>query len=126
MTFKTARNLHLHSVRHEEKTIQCPECPKTFNNPIHYRSHYEIHLNLQYKCINCNVLCKTKRGLSRHMRKLYRVHSVRNTYLMILYSGKHRTTVPEKKFACPQCSLKFHARFVLENHMRSHTGEKRK
>lgn len=67
--FKTSSSLHTHRICHSEKTMNCPDCPMTFNRIAGFRKHRDIHLNLKYKCNFCHTELRSKDALERHTSK---------------------------------------------------------
>lgn len=68
-SFKTSSSLHTHRICHNEKTIQCPDCPMTFNRIAGFRKHRDVHMNLKYKCNLCHAELRSKDALERHTSK---------------------------------------------------------
>ncbi|XP_068627146.1 zinc finger protein 436-like [Battus philenor] len=92
----------------KKKRIPCPECDKVFSKNIYMKDHYNlIHLKkYKYRCDDCDKNYIRNADLIKHKRKI------------------HEGIMPEKNKICNLCGRKFSTNKILENHMRTHTGER--
>lgn len=77
----------------------CKLCPMKFHKPSMLKQHTQVHRI--YTCGVCNQQCEGIQGLNAHKRN----HS------------------KDKDYVCKECGMKFHQPYILERHMRIHTGQ---
>lgn len=119
--------------------LSCPNCPKTFYHQIsldyHKRKVHEPYSPLEevrnYLCNLCGFATKNKSYLERHLAthsndRPYRCDQCPKAYkqqaaLKSHFNNRHLNIRPH---VCPQCGLGFFTNRTLEDHIRTHTGEK--
>ncbi|XP_047542697.1 uncharacterized protein LOC125075140 [Vanessa atalanta] len=83
---------------------KCKICTKRFSDKSGLAHHVQLHsAERPYSCQLCPHTCKTKKYLSKHIK---RVHNV---------ATEHE---------CSFCGRKFHYKSLLDNHMYIHTDER--
>ncbi|XP_063607064.1 zinc finger protein 836-like [Penaeus indicus] len=106
--FQSRGSLLLHkSMKHGEKTLQCPKCPKKFVFQSHLRNHFDNAHNKaapQFKCEACGFCTKSM------------------TYLKAHHSRMHKN--PSKVYSCDHCNKNFRSKARVIEHVRIHTGER--
>lgn len=91
------------------KSSQCPVCSKIFKSPKYMREHLYSHSSKnQHMCDICGKLFKSV-SYARIHRKEH------------LEFGKQK----EKNFECDLCSRKYSSKTRLQEHIITHTGDKR-
>jgi len=94
-------NMHIRNVHIKKKDKVCPECGEKFFNLDTFRCHVNRHSDTRpFACEVCGQCYLTNRDLKRHRK----VH-----------------TVPYK---CQLCDRSFSAKYILDDHLRKHAGEK--
>ncbi|XP_059612622.1 gastrula zinc finger protein XlCGF7.1-like [Phlebotomus argentipes] len=89
---------------HEEKTIQCPECPLKFKYQHNLAKHRAVHSSSKpFECPHCPRKFKSKAVLVNHMR----IHDKGSALL-----------------ACDICSMTFQWKRNLRKHMQEHSSAK--
>ena len=88
-------------------TNECVLCHRVLSCKSALQMHYRIHTGERpFKCKICNRSFTTKGNLKTHM-------------------GVHRSKPPLRQFPqCPVCHKKYSNALVLQQHIRTHTGEK--
>ena len=86
--------------RHEEKTLKCSECSKTFRTKYKMNHHLKIVHEGQrpHKCDICGKSSGTIGNLQKHMNSVHKV---------------------ERPFKCPECSQTFTQRYHMNVHVSS-------
>ncbi|XP_059047567.1 myoneurin-like [Achroia grisella] len=98
-------------VRHRppvKKSFPCPECGKTYNKKITMKYHYNYeHLKkTQFYCTKCDRYFLNGFGLRQHTANIH-----------------DKITKPKNKI-CYLCGRGFNTNRILNNHIRTHTGER--
>ncbi len=108
--FKTKGNLTMHklSVHLKDKNHECnyKDCGKKFSLPSNLKSHILVHTgekNYECKHKDCNKKFRTKGNLTMHKRSVH---------------------LKERNHQCKLCLAEFSQKAHLDEHMRTHTGEK--
>ncbi|XP_072946935.1 uncharacterized protein [Epargyreus clarus] len=97
------------SVKHvPKKSFPCPECNKEYARPTAMKNHYR-HVHLKKTSFYCN-LC------SRYFLNGFRLRTHTATY--------HNKIHPPKNKICSYCGRGFQTNRILDNHIRTHTGER--
>ncbi|XP_055322856.1 zinc finger protein 208-like [Sitodiplosis mosellana] len=106
-SFKTVRGLSFHrnSYLHskEPAMIQCPDCPRTFNQLHNFKNHSAVHREDRYVCEICQAELVSKVSYKSHLKI-------------------HRRTEADRKYACKICPRKFWDPKTLRNHRSVHNG----
>lgn len=99
---------HVNVVHKKEKNYICELCSKAFPYRKSLRNHMDIKHDMNKKetilCPKCGDIFSSKIKLQIHV------------------SSKHKIKV--QKYVCKFCDFKTHARNVITEHERTHTGEK--
>ncbi|XP_041983883.1 zinc finger protein 436-like isoform X2 [Aricia agestis] len=97
------------STKHKKKAgIPCPECDKVYDRRSSMTNHYNhVHLKkTKHYCEPCEKYFLNGYRLRRHK------------------ASKHDKVPPVKNKMCPYCPRGFSTNRILENHIRTHTGER--
>ncbi|CAG4969608.1 unnamed protein product [Colias eurytheme] len=97
------------SVKHNGKRFPCTECDSVFSNSTALSSHYDFrHLKkTKYYCEPCDRYFLNASNLKVHKASSFHDH------------------VPNPKTKlCTICGRAFHTNRILQNHIRTHTGER--
>ena len=131
--------LKRHVLRHTgEKTIICESCQKTFMLLSQRNSHYKhVHLKIRpFKCNLCEKFAFTNnKDLLRHKRthgdvplaKPFSCERLlcKKTFAKVTSLEQHeRSHTGEKTHKCDVCQKKLACKLSLDFHKRTHTGEK--
>jgi len=109
---KSSENAKLESLVYNVETKlsdpnECALCHRVLSCKSALQMHYRIHTGERpFKCKICNRSFTTKGNLKTHM-------------------GVHRSKPPMRSFPqCPVCHKKYANSLVLQQHIKTHTGEK--
>ncbi|XP_063698594.1 zinc finger protein 567-like [Culicoides brevitarsis] len=93
-------------IRHDENGYKCKKCDERFYKSIHWRTHQLLHEpnarleDILFPCRKCPLEFSSSKDIQVHMR------------------NDHK-----KNFLCDLCAEVFHAKFVLQEHVRmTHSG----
>ncbi|XP_045541303.1 zinc finger protein OZF-like [Papilio machaon] len=88
--------------------IPCPDCGKTFSRKIYMKNHYKlVHMKeSKHYCEICNKYFISGYSLRTHRKSV------------------HERKYPPKNKICDICGKGFNTNRILNNHKRTHTGEK--
>ncbi|XP_058055159.1 zinc finger protein 420-like [Anopheles bellator] len=101
-TFNEARYLYIHMQIHDKDQNQCPHCPDKFALLYRLKEHIRTHTGEKpFSCKFCNKAFHAATNLRQHMQ----IHN-------------------KGQLQCPHCPRKFIQQSQLNEHIRSHTGEK--
>ncbi|XP_062544311.1 zinc finger protein 267-like [Armigeres subalbatus] len=88
-------------------------------------------LEYKFKCSDCSALFRLKSSLSSHWKKNHSGLKFICEHCGISFKSKHDMLIhelylhsTERPFACDLCEKRFHRKYDLANHRRSHTNEK--
>ncbi|CAB3384369.1 Hypothetical predicted protein [Cloeon dipterum] len=106
-SFLTKRMLSRHITEHSEyKAYRCTECLKGYSTKVGYALHMRKHT--EEKPISCPECGKTFKHISN----------------LKAHQKSHLPDEQKKRFKCPLCEKKFRCQFLVDEHMRIHTGER--
>ncbi|KAJ2942255.1 hypothetical protein O0L34_g15803 [Tuta absoluta] len=88
--------------------VKCPDCPNVYTRKVYMVNHYRAVHSKNYR-FYCNICQK---GLLNSTR--YKQH------MAYIHEGREK----EKNKICYICGRGFNTNRILENHMRTHTGER--
>ncbi|KAI5630849.1 hypothetical protein NE865_16441 [Phthorimaea operculella] len=92
----------------KRKSVKCPECPNVYTRKAYMVNHYRVVHSKNYR-FYCNICQKGLLNSTRFKQHMAYVHE-----------GRMR----EKNKICYVCGRGFYDNRILENHMRTHTGER--
>ncbi|KAK8754187.1 hypothetical protein OTU49_014758, partial [Cherax quadricarinatus] len=103
--FQTKSSLDMHmKLKHTEKTIPCPLCPRMFPFKFLMNKHVAKAHNssapLKHKCDDCDFHARTEGALRIHQRRMHTV-----------------------VFNCDVCNSSFNTKFAFDEHLALHVGE---
>lgn len=106
--FQTRNSFDMHmKLKHSEKTIPCPLCPRMFPFKFLMNRHVAKTHNSgtppQHKCEECDFCAKTEGALRIHQRRIH-------------------NTVP-KMYTCEECNMAFSTKLSFDKHVTFHVGE---
>ncbi|XP_013162657.1 PREDICTED: zinc finger protein 135-like isoform X2 [Papilio xuthus] len=119
----------------------CVECDKQYDSVEKYQNHlrtavqHKSPLTVSFPCPDCGKTFSRKVYMSNHyqlvhMKKSQHYCDICNKYFSSAFSLRtHRESVHEKKYPpkdkiCDICGKGFRVNTILNNHKRTHTGEK--
>ena len=136
----------IHQMLGKEKTFKffCAECGKGFTNKTYYETHLNKHSGEKpFQCPDCGTQFTSEQGLNQHLlRQACKMdNGISLTSLKCDTCQKEFSSIPKlklhylrsslcshgddlKPFPCTECDKRFNTAKYLENHMRSHTGER--
>ncbi|XP_059470502.1 zinc finger protein 271-like isoform X2 [Neocloeon triangulifer] len=105
--FYTKRMLLRHITEHSEyKGFRCTECLRAFNTKTGYNIHMRTHSEEKpYMCPECGKTFKHSSNLRAHEKS-------------------HLPDDQKKRFKCPHCEKTYRCQFLVDEHSRTHTGER--
>ena len=142
--FNTSSDLHKHKICvHQDRSqwkYECSFCQRRFPLKTNLDTHTKTHTGERnFLCHLCDRKCINKSVLKRHIES----HSIAKTFKcnlclqgykyqksldihMVKVHGIGEAKVPErvKKYFCSICPKSYFANNKLQNHIRSHTGER--
>ena len=104
--FRQRYYVKIHMLSHSEsKQFKCDLCDKYFSNDYARREHMQRrHGTRKFACDQCTCAYATKKALKRHNVEIH--------------------LGLQKRVACSECGKSFRGNAVLQQHMRTHTGER--
>jgi len=130
------KNDHIAAVHKGEKNYVCEICSKAFP----YRKSLKIHMELKHNdgplenilCTHCGSVFPSKLKLQIHIDCAHKVKVKKflckfcdfKTHAKNVITEHERTHTGEKPEICAWCGKGFNAKKTLKNHERLHTGEK--
>ncbi|XP_064292981.1 zinc finger protein 808-like [Plodia interpunctella] len=145
VTFKSNHTKQNHIREQHVKTRTeeafCVECNMQFDNVLIYKRHLKSSVkhnpksNVKYPCPECNKLFNKKMNMKYHYSyfhtdrtnfycEMCAKYFLNNYQLRRHKSVFHDKIKPVKNKFCPHCGRGFSERRVLNNHIRTHTGER--
>ncbi|XP_060808208.1 zinc finger protein 79 [Amyelois transitella] len=140
--FRTRTQMKHHQVKHSDaKDYYCVECDVRFKSAHNLRQHLQKSLkhkdkqSLKYACTRCDKRFESERALRQHalvQHEGVRAHrcavcpaalasrSSLAKHTLAVHAGRR----PPPRHICDTCGKAFRGKSVLENHARTHTGEK--
>lgn len=106
--FQTKSSLDMHmKLKHTEKTIPCPMCPRLFSFKFLMNKHvakaHSSGTSLQHKCDECDFYARTEGALRIHQRRIH-------------------NKIP-KMHTCDECNSSFSTKLTFDKHMALHANE---
>jgi len=130
------KNDHIAAVHRGEKNYVCEICSKAFP----YRKSLKIHMELKHNdgpvenilCTHCGGVFPSKLKLQIHIDCAHKIKVKKflckfcdfKTHAKNVITEHERTHTGEKPEICAWCGKGFNAKKTLKNHERLHTGEK--
>jgi len=130
------KNDHIAAVHRGEKNYVCEICSKAFP----YRKSLKIHMELKHNdgpmenilCTQCGGVFPSKLKLQIHIDCAHKIKIKKflckfcdfKTHAKNVITEHERTHTGEKPEICAWCGKGFNAKKTLKNHERLHTGEK--
>nr|XP_013189846.1 unnamed protein product [Amyelois transitella] len=145
ITFKTKRSHRSHiqkkHIKSRTEDAFCVECNVQFDNVPTYKMHLNTSVkhkpksNVKYPCPECHKLFNKKMNMKYHYNyahtgrtKFYceacAKYFLNNYQLRRHKAAFHDKIKPLKNKFCPHCGRGFSERRILNNHIRTHTGER--
>ena len=110
-TFKQKDKLTQHMRIHylemgKNPSYTCSYCGKGFAQSGNLANHERVHTGERpYQCTNCDKKFRSSGQLKKHINSMH-------------------TAIREKNFGCMFCELTFYTSYLLQDHIRIHTGER--
>ncbi|XP_059607698.1 zinc finger protein 62 homolog [Phlebotomus argentipes] len=128
----------LHVLTHsDERTIECPRCPKMFKHRVHLRVHLKTHrTDKSFSCGICSKAFKTAQQLRVHVKRHkmllfncpYCPKCYRDKKACKLHVWNHHTGLPlditDGPVSCTACHQVYDSLDKLMIHVGVHAGEK--
>ncbi|XP_058056161.1 zinc finger protein 846-like [Anopheles bellator] len=127
-TFHAARNLRLHMQIHGKEQLQCPHCPGKFVRQYELNGHIRTHTGEKpFTCKICDKAFHAASNLRIHMqihnKDLHQCPHCDGKFAK-RYMRVHMQIHDKDQHQCPHCPGKFSQQSYLNDHIRTHTGEK--
>lgn len=128
--------------RLNERPFECSICKKTYAIEVSMIRHKKQHTSRIHDCEYCNESFETKAELINHVENLHKnelrsfgcnrcskvffLESMLTSHSLTHNSTKVIETKIDRKFQCQFCPKALSSKHFLRDHIRAHTGEKRK
>ena len=123
---------HFETFHSNSEPYTCPTCNFTTHDKVNLKKHNEVvHLNVRYKCDQCDAQLTQKGALAIHKK---RVHTTERPFICEVCSDSfkakktlkvHKETVHSTQtFTCNECGKTFPHTDHLKVHLRYHDEEK--
>lgn len=138
--FRQSGHLNIHKAIHsDERPFKCTLCPASFKQKPHLGYHIRSHsLEKPYKCEHCSAAFSRKTGLNQHLqihqtnRKTFQCQTCSKRLASMASLSHHNVLVhniqkmshKHLKLCCIFCNKRCLALRPMQEHIRSHTGER--
>jgi uncharacterized Zn-finger protein len=117
-------------VDNQSHTFECEHCGKILTSRDNMRSHLRIHTGeCPFTCHVCGKCFRTRSGLNRHLKDVHEhVKNFKCEICLRKFANRrtlddhHRTHTGERPFVCDLCGKSFKTKAALYSHKLIHTG----
>eukprot|EP00090_Calanus_glacialis_P029570 TRINITY_DN47467_c0_g1_i1.p1 TRINITY_DN47467_c0_g1~~TRINITY_DN47467_c0_g1_i1.p1 ORF type:complete len:374 (-),score=64.85 TRINITY_DN47467_c0_g1_i1:40-1161(-) len=130
-SFSHPRPLKRHMLLHNEKTIACPHCPKSFSDNKLLDLHLK-YIGQSFTCSICGNVYARKENLKAHERKHtgetpyscnYCEEKFNMSYKLKDHMNSKHLNIERKLFVCEFCGKEYKKRSDMNEHTNTHTGD---
>ncbi|XP_045466958.1 zinc finger protein OZF-like [Harmonia axyridis] len=125
---------HKKNVHATEKNFKCDQCPSTFVSLVYLNAHKKYHSgDRKHVCSFCGKRYITASDLYHHEKihankRAYKCEECKKAFNTSSDLHKHKICVHMDrslwKYSCEYCLRQFPLKINLDNHIKTHTGEK--